>query len=64
MPFPIPSFNPPPAPEPHAQVRTVAREDVQWNRPIFKAPPLELFLRGIDVRLFAQDLRSIGSVQR
>jgi hypothetical protein len=23
-------------------VRVVAREDVQWNRPLFKAPPLNV----------------------
>lgn len=64
MPFSLPSFTPPPAPEPHAQVRTVAREDVQWNRPIFKAPPLEFFLRGIDAKMFARELRSVGLAQR
>lgn len=64
MPFPIPSFDPPPPPQPQAQVRTVAREDVQWNRPVFKAPPLELFLRGLDVKAFARELRSVGFVQR
>jgi hypothetical protein len=64
MSFPIPSFNPPPPADPHADVRTVAREDVQWNRPIFKAPPLEYFLRGFDAKLFAQELRSVGLVQR
>lgn len=30
----------PPAAEPPALVRVVSRNDVQWNRPIFKAPPL------------------------
>lgn len=64
MPFPIPSFNPPPLPEPQATVRAVAREDVQWNRPIFKAPPLEYFLRGFDAKLFAQELRTVGLEQR
>lgn len=64
MSFPIPSFNPPPAPEPQASVCAVAREDVQWNRPIFKAPPLDYFLRGIDAKLFARDLRTVGLAQR
>jgi hypothetical protein len=40
--FPVPQFRPPPLPEPAPVVRIVAREDVQWNRPIFKAPPLEV----------------------
>jgi hypothetical protein len=41
-------------------VRTVAREDVQWNRPIFKAPPLELFLQEFDATIFAEELRPTG----
>ena len=28
--------------EPPALVRVVGRGDVQWNRPVFKAPPLEV----------------------
>lgn len=43
MPFDVPQFRPPPLPEPTPVVRVVQREDVQWNRPIFKAPPLEVF---------------------
>ena len=41
-------------------VRTATREDVQWNRPIFKAPPLEMFLQHFDATIFAEDLRRIG----
>lgn len=43
MSIPIPQFRPPPLPEPTPVVRVVEREDVQWNRPIFKAPPLEVY---------------------
>ncbi len=42
MPLPIPFSRPPVAPEPPALVRLVTREDVMWNRPVFKAPPLEV----------------------
>lgn len=63
MHFPSPSFTPH-QPAPRAGAAAVAREDVQWNRPIFKAPPLDYFLRGIDVKLFAQELRTIGWAQR
>lgn len=42
MPLAVPQFRPPPLPEPNPVVRVVAREDVQWNRPIFKAPSLEV----------------------
>ena len=41
-------------------VRVVSREDVQWNRPVFKAPPLAVQMPTIDATLFASDLtRSI-----
>jgi hypothetical protein len=36
------------------------REDVLWNRPVFKAPPLESFLAGFDASVFAEELRRIG----
>jgi hypothetical protein len=64
MPFPVPHFHPKPVPEPPAMVRTVAREDVQWNRPVFKAPPLKLHPHAFDATIFAQDLRRIGMGQR
>ena len=45
-------------------VRSVHREDVMWNRPVFKAPPLELHLQKFDARIFAEDLKRIGLVQQ
>jgi hypothetical protein len=42
MALPVPQFRPPPLPEPNPVVRVVAREDVEWNRPIFRAPSLEV----------------------
>jgi hypothetical protein len=44
MPFPVPHFQPKPVRIPPAIIRAVAREDVLWDRPIFKAPPLVVFL--------------------
>jgi len=64
MHFPVPNFHPKSEPEPPAMVRTVAREDVQWNRPVFKAPPLELHPQAFDATIFGQDLRRIGLGQR
>ena len=67
MPFPVPHFQPqpaPPAPEPPAMVHNLAREDVMWNRPIFKAPPLRLHPEAFDATRFARDLCRIGMVQR
>jgi hypothetical protein len=45
-------------------VRSVTREDVMWNRPVFKAPPLELNPKVVDARIFAEDLQRIGLVHR
>lgn len=64
MPFPVPNSTPQPAADPPAMVRTVTREDVQWSRPIFKAPPLEQFLQPFDATLFTQDLRRVGLGER
>lgn len=45
-------------------VRSATREDVQWSRPIFKAPPLELHLKQFDATIFAEDLLRLGLGQR
>jgi hypothetical protein len=42
MHLPPPFVYPQSATEPPALVRVVAREEVQWNRPVFKAPPLKV----------------------
>ena len=61
--FPIP-FTRPSAAERPALVRIVSREDVQWNRPVFKAPPLAVQTPVIDATLFASDLsREVSSVR-
>jgi hypothetical protein len=60
MHFPVPDFPPKPVAEPPALVRTVTREDVQWNRPVFKAPPLEHFLQALDTSIFAEEFRRVG----
>jgi hypothetical protein len=64
MAFPVPDSHPKPASEPPAMVRSATREDVMWNRPIFKAPPLELSPDVFNAELFAQELRRIGLGQR
>lgn len=38
----------------------MVREDVLWNRPVFKAPPLEPLLRGFNASVFAEEFRRIG----
>jgi hypothetical protein len=45
-------------------VRQIGREDVLWNRPIFKAPPLEFSLTHTDVQAFAEDVRKVGLGER
>jgi hypothetical protein len=44
MTLPIPFFRAQPQPEVPAIVRVVSDRDVQWNRPVFKAPPLNVEL--------------------
>jgi hypothetical protein len=55
-----PLFSRPQQPtEPSALVRMIAREDVewsQWNRPLFKAPPLNVQPPVADVALLAADI--------
>ncbi len=67
MAFPVPHFHPtppPPLPEPPAMVRAAAREDAMWDRPIFKAPPLQLHPQAFDAKIFAQELSLVGLVAR
>lgn len=54
MHLPIPFTRPPTAPEPPALVRVVLREDVLWNRPVFKAPPLQVQPPVFDAKVFAE----------
>ncbi|MBI5769977.1 MAG: hypothetical protein HZA93_19535 [Verrucomicrobia bacterium] len=42
MHLPPPTVRPSAATEPPALVRVVTRADVLWNRPVFRAPPLEV----------------------
>ena len=60
----VPNIHPKPVPEPPAMVRSANQGDVLWNRPVFKAPPLELHPQAFDATIFAEDLRRIGMVQR
>jgi hypothetical protein len=64
MHLPIAPYRPPPAPELPAHVRPSVYEDVQWSRPVFKAPPLEKFLEGFDTAAFAQELPRGDLIQR
>jgi hypothetical protein len=38
-------------------VSVVSRSDVTWNRPIFKAPPLEIVPPKFDAKAVAEELR-------
>ncbi len=63
MPFPVPDFHPRPDATPPAMVRTATREDVLWDRPVFKAPPLRWDPKVLDavrvaLELPRNDLRS------
>ena len=52
MTLPIPFFRSQLPPEVPAIVRVVSQNDVQWNRPVFKAPPLRVEPPIRDVRTF------------
>jgi hypothetical protein len=52
MNLPNAHFRPPPEREVPAIVRVIPREDVTWNRPVFKAPPLIVSVPSPD-QLFA-----------
>ncbi len=56
MPFPVPMNHQPPAEAP-AIVRVIAREDVVWNRPVFKAPPLNVVPPLADISQLVQAIR-------
>lgn len=38
-------------------IRVVSRSDVMWNRPVFKAPPLEVTPPKLDLESVALELR-------
>lgn len=40
-----------------AIVRVLAREDVLWNRPVFKAPPLDVIPPFADISQLVQAIR-------
>lgn len=64
MHIPVPVTPPTPTTEPSALAQAGLREDVQWNRRIFKAPPLEMLFERFDVSAVLQDLRRVGLAQR
>ncbi|HWA11321.1 MAG TPA: hypothetical protein VG838_17920 [Opitutaceae bacterium] len=57
MHIPAPYFRPQAFTEPPAMVRVVAREDVQWNRKLFKAPPLNVQPNAANLAPFSTNLR-------
>ncbi len=64
MHLPMPNLPQNTTPAPAAIVRALTRQDVMWDRPIFKAPPLDLQLPAIDTKRLAQELQRIGLVRR
>jgi hypothetical protein len=61
MHLPPPFVRPQTATEPPALVRVVSREDVMWNRPVFKAPPLVVRPPSVDSRTFANPSSTAAS---
>ena len=62
--IPLPFIRPQAAAERPPMVRYVGREDVLWNRPVFKAPPLRLSRSTRDIQALGEELRRIGAGQR
>lgn len=56
MSFTVPMDHQPPA-NTSAIVRHLAREDVMWNRPVFKAPPLNVVPPFADISKLVLDIR-------
>ena len=50
-------FRPEHTAAPPAIVSEVSRGDVTWNRPVFKAPPLEIALPRVDPKQMVEELR-------
>jgi hypothetical protein len=57
MHLPPPFVVPQAATEPPALVRVMSREDVLWNRPVFKAPPLIVRPPVFEDAVFASNAR-------
>jgi hypothetical protein len=62
MPFPIPFHNSQPDEAPSAIVRLVTREDVLWNRPVFRAPPLTVVPPLADIAEFTRAVRKPDAI--
>ena len=54
-------FFSPPIP---AIVRSVATQHLTWNRPVFKAPPLQVEPPTADVASFIAELSKLGRAER
>ncbi len=61
--IPIPHLPPDSTPSNSLVVQAPVR-DVMWDRPIFKAPPLEPLIRDIDALAIARDLRRVSLLNR
>jgi hypothetical protein len=57
--LPPPFVRPDSATEPPALVRVLTREEIHWNRPLFKAPPLEVEPPIADVMSLIADIRRV-----
>jgi hypothetical protein len=62
--LPPPFERPQPASEPPALVRVLTREEIHWNRPVFKAPPLVVKPPTADVMSLAAEVRRAERLAR
>jgi|GEM_PF-2122731 hypothetical protein len=57
MPFAVPINDAQPPEAPTAIVRILNRDEIQWNRPVFKAPPLNVVPPVADLAELARAVR-------
>ena len=57
MPFAVPINDAQPPEAPTAIVRILSRDEIQWNRPVFKAPPLNVVPPVADLAELARAVR-------
>jgi hypothetical protein len=61
MHLPPPFVRPQTTTEPPALVRVLTREEIHWNRPLFKAPPLQVEPPLADVLALIADIPKIAA---
>lgn len=62
MPFPVPYHHTQPIEAPSAIVRVLNRDDIQWNRPLFRAPPINVVPPVDDIAELVRSMRKPDAI--